>query len=248
MDKTTKIHIECPILCYAAALNDDQLPTIKEILHYFELIRSNMLSKNKFNPSIKDIIATIVEDLKKIWGVTQIPILTDSGIAYHLSNKISELKSIRKRIRVRHVQNQKLKEDIEKFSIEINNLFCITACKCEFTDLCSCDERSKIPATKLDFLQDQKTSRNQTISSLFLSNELPIIDLDNDESPNLDPNITDFSPQIDLDDNEPPSKKSRKDCEPQNIKKSEIKNVTNSRVSPFSFSFSIFHVRLNRFV
>lgn len=232
MDEPTKIHIECPILNFAVALEDNKLPTIIEVLQYFEWIRFKMLSKNKFNPSVKVIIAKIVEDLKLIWAKSQIPVVTDAAIIKLLHVKINALIALRKLINVRPEKNMKLKNDIEKFSNEISNLLCLTACKCKLIDQCNCNEKSKIPETRLDFLQDQKTCRNQTISSLPVFEELIVIDLDADkslsETINLD--TDEPSPHIALIDNEkpqePPFKKRRKDNESQNDKHSKVSQLS----------------------
>ena len=69
--------IECPILRSASILRDDKLPSMKEILQFYEFSRHDKKSSKKIEPKTSDIIDTLINDVKIVWQKINIPLISD---------------------------------------------------------------------------------------------------------------------------------------------------------------------------
>ena len=137
MEESINFRIECNIINSAVDLEENKLPTIKEVLQCYEYIKLKKLLVCKFDPAIKDIVDEILVKLKRIWGKINVPIITDSGIIKLIKTNMKDLKALRKRIQT-NLKGKQVLEDSAKFKNEIEGLLDLSKCKCELFESCIC--------------------------------------------------------------------------------------------------------------
>jgi hypothetical protein len=148
-------------------LNTFNLPTIADVMRYFQFIRAEIiLSKKNKNPPDVMIINRVTAALDKIWTKADIPHYNHKAIKIKIKKHIKKLRNLTKFSRPTQ------SKITEKTICEIQNswkknLFDISSCKCVLMS-CICEPDSRIPEHRLAFFEDQKTYRRKTISSKII--------------------------------------------------------------------------------
>ena len=156
----------------AAEFKENLLPTNEEVLqHYFfkrnVIQHTNAKFLKKF-PQFTDLKYEVAADVAKLWIKASLPILSKSRIETKLFDIVNKLRAAKKR--AIKSQSQSLTETW------LFELFDISACKCKNSanpDMqfwngkfaCSCPFEHRIPAEEIDFLRDQRESRNMILTS-----------------------------------------------------------------------------------
>lgn len=168
MAKQTRLFVGCPIFGAPALLPKSQLPTIGDILRFYQYTRYKLKLTAK-EPSSKDIISIIATELQTKW-------VTDGNLP------TVSIQRIRKRIEDEHLNyRSKMKQfnkvedggNIEKLLVDISDyrdsneysLFDICSCKCPNLPVCS-GGHERIDPKEVSFLIDQRSDRLMAIGSV----------------------------------------------------------------------------------
>ena len=163
MNNDNFILIENSVIDIARDLDEIKLPTILEILQYYEYIKVQKRLISKYDPSATAISTEIALKLISIWNKTDIHIISKRRIEELILEKHYELKKLNKR-QNKSPDSEKVLEDVNKFKTKISFLFDMASCKCK--NNCSCPSLNQMNQELKNFLHDQRTSRVLTISTL----------------------------------------------------------------------------------
>ena len=160
----TKSKTKLNLLGYATPLLKNQLPTKKEVLlHYFH--SKEIFSKNVGFKTIKE---QTVDELIKIYKKVPQPTVSRPRIEVKLKELIDSYNNAKK------YSNGSQK--IKSFTDKIEELFDISACKCEMVEkfskgkmVCSCHSDSKILEQEYKFIYDQRKNRPRL---MYISNQV----------------------------------------------------------------------------
>ena len=155
----------------AAELKENVLPTNEEVLqHYFKrnVIQHTNAKFFKEFSEFTDLKYEVTADVAKLWIKASLPIFSKSRIETKLFDIVNKLRAVKKR--AIKSQSQSLTETW------LFELFDISACKCKNSAssnmqfwngkfACSCPFEHRIPAEEIDFLRDQRESRNMMLTS-----------------------------------------------------------------------------------
>ena len=173
-----EIVIECPILRSASILRDDKLPSMKEILQFYEYIRHDRKSSKKIEPKTSDPIDTLINDVKIVWQKINIPLISDIRMKKIVQGNYQKLLVLRRKA-MTIPEPKSLQQDKTLFNKNMENLFDLSKCKCQSLNECSC--RTKIIPKIFEFLEDQRKDRNYTFEDIESSECTS--DSDNDQEP-----------------------------------------------------------------
>lgn len=138
-------------------------------MKYYRLVMENLKRENNGkDPSAASIIKIVALDVEKIWTTALLPTINFNTIsakikAYYLkSRNFSKYSQAQKKL-------PNVKAAIEKFLKNSDDIFDISSCKCAKFKTCSCVKSKKVPRNRQDFLRDQRSSRNLSLSHLDIN-------------------------------------------------------------------------------
>lgn len=143
----TRSAVQCPIFGSPSELKTLTLPTYKDIIKYFLLVR-NDLEKNKINRNllVSEAVETVAHAVQNIWNCANIPTLSHQRIVA----LIIEYQKRRKDI----LKPYKQRKDVTSYKIQLKSfldcsdkLFDFAACKCANVDICACPKQNKVNLT-----------------------------------------------------------------------------------------------------
>lgn len=167
MSRATRSTVGCPIFGAPADLPKSKLPTVADILRFYQFHRYQLKSST-LEPSFDAIRAQILPEIKARWGTADLPIVSDQQI-------VNVLKKVKKDYSKAVEQFQKVDGDGNTANIlnKISNyrdeselkLFDLCSCKCPDPFACS-GRHTKVPKGEIPFLVDQRTVRMMAIGPI----------------------------------------------------------------------------------
>lgn len=143
-----------------AELSGNMLPTISDVLNYCLFVRD--LKKKIINNKLKNVFSVVAEKVFDIWQRASIPTLSKVRVITLVKEHYSKYKKLKKTKIKKGLKSHALESFLENSS----KLFDICSCKCEPISECSCEKNKKVPKKEIDFLLDQRTSRNMVIGKV----------------------------------------------------------------------------------
>lgn len=160
----TRKATNCPIFGAPEEMSENQLPTYKQVMKCYNLIRYRLKLEynSKKEPTINEISETVAKKIEDLWQKASIPIVSHNRVlqlvkAYHAKckNLIKSLKRL----------SEEKKQEFYKSS---EKLFDLSSCKCKNFELCSCFKDQKVPKEEQAFLIDQRTDRKMIMTNIDL--------------------------------------------------------------------------------
>ena len=148
---------------------DNKLPSYEDILKCLLLNKKKLKNESGKDPSVKEIIRSVVARVQCIYGNASIPSVGKDRcnkliFDYHSKyiNLIINNKSLN--------SSQEYQDKIKKFKEHAKILFDFSACKCNSFENCSCPKIKKVPILEQHFLTDQRNARNMIIGGVDIEN------------------------------------------------------------------------------
>jgi len=146
------------------------LPTTREVLEHYYYIRQVLMDTDPnfltSVPSFSDVQDLVQAEVKALWEKASLPIVNSKSV----QNKL-------KRVFERFAAARKRAKKLKSLSVDeewLDSLFDISTCRCDISEtcqtykdrcLCSCKFESRIPATEIKFLLDQRSTRQMILTS-----------------------------------------------------------------------------------
>ena len=152
----------CPIIGEATALDENKLPTHRDVLKACFLERIQRTESRK-EPKWKVINEAVCVQIEAIWKKGSLPHVSTRRIVAMLDSLHARYKNIQKSY-TRDKDKTSYMNKIEIFRSEIDRLFDVCTCKCS-NDKCKCPSESRIPKLEAKFIDDQRNKRLMIIGN-----------------------------------------------------------------------------------
>ncbi|KAH9638792.1 hypothetical protein HF086_002032 [Spodoptera exigua] len=154
----------CPIFGAPEDINENQLPTYKQVMKYYNLVRHQLKLENnsKKEPSINEISEIVSSKVECLWRKASIPTVSHNRVMQLIKSYHAKCKNLLKSLK-------RLSEGkIQDFHRNSEKLFDLSSCKCKDLELCKCSKDQKIPKEERAFLIDQRTERKMIMGTVDL--------------------------------------------------------------------------------
>lgn len=161
----TRQDTECPVFGAPSVLKKNVLPSYADVMKNYLYIRQSLIESapNKTEPTLGNIAAILIAELKVVWAKASIPVVTDQQILHMIRKYHEKFRNLKKPLRSR--KSDAFRQKVKEFrDIAEKKLFDISSCKCVDFSLCKC--KNKVPARERDFLVDQRNDRKMFIGSI----------------------------------------------------------------------------------
>lgn len=164
ISNNTRKSTNCPIFGAPEEINENQLPTYKEVMKYYNLIRHRLKLENnsKKEPSINEISEVVLCKIEYLWRKASLPIVSHNRGMQLIKSYHAKCKNLLKSLK------RLSEEKIQDFHRNSEKLFDVSSCKCKDLELCKCSKDQKIPKEERAFLIDQRTERKMIMGTVDL--------------------------------------------------------------------------------
>ena len=141
---TRSAKIICPILGQQKPFDKKRLPTSADVLLHYQHIRFELRNQRhtQKEPSVhNEILPTLRSDIKEIWDIATIPVISDERVLFKLRKLHEEYNLLLKQPKAR-MESQAYLRRLSTFKADCATLFDIAACKCNAR--CQCDPARKV--------------------------------------------------------------------------------------------------------
>lgn len=164
ISNNTRKSTSCPIFGAPEDINENQLPTYKQVMKYYNLVRHQLKLENnsKKEPSINEISEIVSSKVECLWRKASIPTVSHNRVMQLIKSYHAKCKNLLKSLK-------RLSEGkIQDFHRNSEKLFDLSSCKCKDLELCKCSKDQKIPKEERAFLIDQRTERKMIMGTVDL--------------------------------------------------------------------------------
>jgi hypothetical protein len=158
----TRNATNCRLFGAFQELNEAKLPTYKEVMKFYNLVRHHLKMENnsKKEPTVYEVSEIVTRKVESLWEKASLPIITHARVLQLLKAYHAKCKNLIKSLK--RLSEEKLQE----FYTSSDKLFDLSSCKCKTFELCSCLRDRKVPIEEQDFLIDQRTNRKMYMKSV----------------------------------------------------------------------------------
>lgn len=160
----TRQATNCPIFGASEEMSENQLPTYKQVMKYYNLIRYRLKLEcnSKKEPSINDISEIVSSKIENLWKKASIPIVSHNRVMQLIKTYHAKCKNLIKSLK------RLSKDKMQDFHESSEKLFDVSSCKCKDFESCSCPKDQKVPKEERAFLIDQRTERKMIMGTVDL--------------------------------------------------------------------------------
>lgn len=160
----TRKSTSCPIFGAPEEIHENQLPTYKQVMKYYNLVRHQLKLGNnsKKEPSINEISEIVSSKVEYLWRKASIPTVSHNRVMQLIKSYHAKCKNLIKSLK------RLSEEKIQDFHKNSERLFDLCSCKCKDLELCKCSKDQKIPKEERAFLIDQRTERKMIMGTVDL--------------------------------------------------------------------------------
>lgn len=164
ISNNTRKSTSCPIFGAPEEINENQLPTYKQVMKYYNLVRHQLKLENnsKKEPSINEISEIVSSKVEYLWRKASIPTVSHNRVMQLIKSYHAKCKNLLKSLK------RLSEEKIQDFHRNSERLFDLSSCKCKDLELCKCSKDQKIPKEERAFLIDQRTERKMIMGTVDL--------------------------------------------------------------------------------
>lgn len=159
----TREKVKCPIFGHPDLLDENILPSYKDVMRYYLFIRQKLKEENGSKPAVSTICSNLAPEIIKIWRKASIPTVSDRRVEQMLMSYNTKYKNL---LKSKGKKSSHTMESVRKFKETSENLFDLAACKCSDFSNCTCERLKKVPLMEQGFLIDQRTQRKMFIGGI----------------------------------------------------------------------------------
>lgn len=165
MEISSRRSTNCRIFGSFDELSERKLPTYKNVMKYYNLVRYRVKVTNssKKEPTINEISEIVTQKVESLWFKASIPIISHTRVMQLYKTYHAKCTNLIK-------SWNRLSEDKKQdFLLSFEKILDLSACKCKNFQLCSCPKEKKCPIAEQTFLTDQRTNRKMVMDGIDLT-------------------------------------------------------------------------------
>lgn len=172
MSSQTRSSVGCPIFGAPTQLPQSQLPTVCDVLRYYQAVRYEKKIDAR-EPSSTEIVKQVANEVVSIWNRASLAPSSTNSIQ-EVIRKIGDLHEKHEKRVKQFLRRQgggseasdALREIAEYRIHQKSTLFDISSCKCKEFESCRCPPSKRVPVLERGFLSDQRTVRMMHIDRI----------------------------------------------------------------------------------